>query len=257
MRSLKVGLLSSVLLVLNCESIPVSDLTIATAANMQFAMEVLLEAFTEKTGITGETVVSSSGKLTAQIRAGAPFHLFVSADLKYPEALHAANLTLGEPRIYAHGQLVLWTCQKGLTPQLETLTLPTLKHIALANPKTAPYGRAAEQVLARAGLASKLRPKFVYGESIAQTNQFILSGAAEIGFTALSVLRGLGDAAVGEWAVVPADRYDPIVQAAVVLRSNPQQEGFGKAFIDFLLSETGQAVLEEHGYLPPLHTVAE
>lgn len=237
------------LLLCCCGKARPEGLTIATAANMQFAMEELTTAFTEATGIACVTVVSSSGKLTAQIREGAPFDVFVSADLKYPESLHAAGFTVAAPQVYAYGQLVLWTKVENLKPSLSLLTDASIKHIALANPKTAPYGRAAQQLLTQLGIFDTLQPKLVYGESIAQTNQFVISQAAELGFTARAVVEAPSLSEQGSWLALPPDNYDPIAQGAVVVRGTAIKEKQGQAFIDFLLSPPAQEILSNFGYL--------
>ncbi len=227
-------------------------LVIATAANMQFAMEDLVSAFTKETGIKCEIVISSSGKLTAQIQAGAPFDVFVSADLKYPESLHQAGLTSGPPAVYAHGQLVLWSTSNTGPPHLDQLTDGAVAHIAMANPKTAPYGHAAAQVLAANQLTGPLEKKLVYGESIAQTNQFIISGAAEVGFTALAVVQSpiLKDS--GHWTLIPPEQYHPIEQGVVVLQQDDASKADAQAFADFLLSAQAKEILDTFGYLTDL-----
>lgn len=247
----KLLIISSLLLLVGCGKQPTEKLHIATAANMQFAMDVLTEAFTAKTGIACETVISSSGKLTAQIKEGAPFEVFVSADLKYPQALADAQLTEGPVRVYAYGQLVLWTQVPNLDPSMASLTQPEIRHIAMANPKTAPYGIAAEQVLAYYQLADSVQPKLVFGESIAQTNQFIISQAAEIGFTARSVVEAPALQDKGSWLDLPAESYEPIAQGVVVLRSNGKNLPQAQQFADFLLTQQAQDILVKFGYLVP------
>lgn len=249
-HSLLLLLLSLILLLLGCkERANEPKLVIATAANMQFAMEDLVATFTEQTGVSCEVVISSSGKLTAQIQAGAPFDVFVSADLKYPESLYEAGLTTGPPAVYAHGQLVLWSIKDDVQPQLNDLTDEKIKHIALANPKTAPYGQAAAEVLAAKQLKKSLEHKLVFGESIAQTNQFIISGAAQVGFTALAVVQSPMLKGRGRWTIIPTENYQAIQQGVVVLQSNGQAKAEAKAFADFLLSDPARKILDTFGYL--------
>ena len=145
-----------------CQPTAYQGITIATAANVQYAMQELIEAFTTKEGIACQTVVGSSGKLTAQIKEGAPYQLFVSANMKYPQNLHQQGFTVEPPKVYARGQLVLWTQYPNLTPTTQSLSHSKVQHIALANPKTAPYGEAAWQVLQKTGLASRLKEKLVF-----------------------------------------------------------------------------------------------
>ena len=224
------------------------SITIATAANMQFAMEALTEAFTARTGITCILVVGSSGKLTAQIVEGAPYDIFVAANMKYPRAVAAQGKAAGEPRLYALGSLVLWTVKEDLQPFLEVLASDSVTHIAVANPATAPYGQAAIEVLEHYGLRESLDTKLVFGESIAQTNQFIISGAAEIGFTALSVVRAPEMRGKGQWIAIPSQLHSPIEQGVVLLRNEEKPDLNATLFYDYLLSEEAGEILENFGY---------
>jgi molybdate transport system substrate-binding protein len=236
---------------LACGSPNQNSLVIATAANMQFAMTELTEAFTAETGVACEAVIGSSGKLTAQIQEGAPFDILVSADLKYPRELLRNGFAAEAPTVYAYGRLVLWTVRDTLSPALSGLADPAIRHIALANPATAPYGAAALQVLQRKGLATELAPKLVYGESIAQTNQFITSAAAEVGFTALSVVRSPAMRDRGRWILIDPADYDPIAQGLVILNNRPGAAASARQFRDFLRSASARAILEEYGYDVP------
>ncbi|MEL6968677.1 MAG: molybdate ABC transporter substrate-binding protein [Bacteroidota bacterium] len=231
-----------------CAPVKAPTLVVATAANMQFAMEELVAAFSKQTQLPCEIVVGSSGKLTAQIQAGAPFDVFVSADLRYPKRLQQAGLTEGPAKVYAYGQLVLWSLTPDVSPQLSHLSSPGIKHIAVANPQTAPYGQAAQEVLQQTGLLDSVQHKLVFGESIAQTNQFIISGAAELGFTALSVVQSDAMQGRGEWQIVPADLYQPIEQGVAVI-SQDEPNTAAQAFVSFLLSEEAKVILDKFGYL--------
>lgn len=223
-------------------------LTIATAANMQFAMPKLVNAFTEQTGIPCEVIVSSSGKLTAQILAGAPFDVFVAADVSYPQQVYAKKKGLAPPQIYAYGQLVLWTTHQHLKPSMELLMSPQVKQIALPNPKLAPYGKAAEAVLMEYGIHQQVKSKLIFGESVAQTNQFITTQAVTIGFTAQSVVSAIPPNQQGKWLVLDATAYEPIAQAVVAIHHTDMQAEKAKRFISFLLSKEGKTILQEFGY---------
>lgn len=232
---------------ISCHSSISEKLTIATAANMQFAMAELVEAFSEEKNMDCETVVSSSGKLTAQIRSGAPFDVFVSANRKYPDLLFEKGLTTASPKIYAYGKLVLWSAKGEAPSDISDLKKEDIRHIALANPKTAPYGEAAEEVLRRHGLFEELKNRLVYGESIAQVNQFVNSGAAQVGFTAKSVVLSPNLRGKGTWAAIDSEVHSPIEQGAVVLKKSahlPEAE----SFVEFLFSKKGKAILEKYGY---------
>ncbi len=247
----KLFLLTSCFLMLfiSCDQEKKSKLTIATAANMKFAMHELVKEFQKDTGIESEIIVGSSGKLTAQIKEGAPYDLFVSADMKFPNTLFENSLTIGEPQVYAYGSLVIWTLNTQLKADFETLSKKQVNHIALANPKTAPYGRAAVEVLKKKELFESLESKFVYGESVAQTNQFIISYAAEIGFTAKSIVLSPNMKGKGNWKNVDPDLYAPVEQGLVILKNRDIHLEEAKRFQEFLFSDKGKEILNKFGYL--------
>ncbi|MDT0677284.1 molybdate ABC transporter substrate-binding protein [Autumnicola musiva] len=227
------------------------QLRIATAANMQFAMKELVQEFSEKTGITCETIVSSSGKLTAQIKAGAAYDIFVSANTKYPNELYKSRIVSQKPEIYAYGSLVLWTLKDGLKPSVELLQDNRIKHIAVANPKTAPYGSAAIIFLKNTGVYDQVKPKLVFGESISSVNQFIFSESAEIGFTAQSVVLSPKMKGKGQWLSLNADVYPPIEQGVVLIPQKEEKRTENAAkFYKFLFSPEAQQILREYGYQP-------
>ncbi len=241
--SLMVGLIS-------CQTEAPEKLTIATAANMQFAIKELVHAFSEESNMACEAVISSSGKLTAQIREGAPFDIFVSADMKYPETLFNLGL-VSAPEIYAYGKLVLWSMKENLEPSVQLLSEENIKHIALANPKTAPYGMAAMEVFKHYGIFDKIEHKLVYGESISQTNQFIVSKAADIGLTAKAVILSPEIKGKGKWEAIDPKIYTPIAQGIVISKKRKNNVEKARQFRDFLFSEKGKAVLEKYGYEVP------
>jgi len=164
--------------------------TVAVAANMQYAMKSLKETFEEQTGTSVDVIIGSSGKLIQQIEEGAPFDVFISADTKCPDELYAKKFAVALPKLYAEGLLVLWTARSdiNLSPNLQLLGIDQIKKIASANPKTAPYGVASEEALKYYKVYEDVRDKLVYGESISQTNQFLLIQSADLGFTAKSVI---------------------------------------------------------------------
>ncbi|MCB0494611.1 MAG: molybdate ABC transporter substrate-binding protein [Cyclobacteriaceae bacterium] len=237
------------LLVFSCETSNTEKLTVATAANVQFAMQELTQLFSQETGIETEIILGSSGKLLAQIKEGAPYDVFVSANMKYPDDLYNSGLTLKEPEIYAYGKLVLWSMKEGILPSLELLKKDDVKHIAMANPKTAPYGLATEQFLLAHNLYDAIKDKLVFGESISQTNQFIISGAAELGFTALSVVKSPEIAEKGKWIELDDNGYTPIAQGAVVIKKKDRNTEKAEQFYAFLFSPKARAVLEKYGYV--------
>ena len=215
---------------------------------MQFAMKEITKSFTEKTGINCEIMVSSSGKLTAQIKEGAPYDIFVSADMKYPNELYNSGFTTTKPEIYAHGKLVMWTLFDSIKPSFEILLQKNIKHIAVANPKTAPYGKAAFEVFQKKQLLNHLEPKLVFGESIAQTNQFITTKAAEIGFTAKSVVVAPQIKGKGNWIEINENFYTPISQGIVLLKKGSGNKNHTQQFYKFLFSDEGKNILSKFGY---------
>ncbi len=174
--------------------------------------------------------------------------------MKYPEQLLKAGKTIGAPEIYAKGNMILWTTQADL--QIEHLakakaliTSPDIKHIALANPKTAPYGRAGLEVLNRLSLFEEVEPKLVFGESIAQTNQFITTQAAELGFTSKSVIYAPHLKTRGQWLEIPDSLYTPIEQGAVLLKTKSADSKDGASFLKFVQSPAATKILNNFGYL--------
>ncbi len=236
-------------LILGCNQTEKDVVTIAVAANMQFALEEISEVFTHQTGIPYELVISSSGKLTAQIKQGAPYDIFISADMKYPDEIYKSGLAAKPPRIYGYGQLVLWSLYDTIQPSLAILPDKNIEHIALANPKTAPYGRAAIQVLENHHIYNQIKSKLVYGESIAQVNQFITSKSSEIGFTAKSVVLSPKMKNRGHWIALDRKTYQPIEQGVVILKNENQSIKDVQQFYDFLFSKEATEILEEFGYL--------
>lgn len=232
----------------SCKQESASDkLTIAAASNTQFAIKEIISKFEDQHGIDCELILSSSGKLTAQILEGAPYDIFLSADEKYPYTIHENGQSAAVPKIYAEGKLVLWSTAQDIAINLETLITDEISHIAIANPKTAPYGRAANEVLNKIGILKDIEDKLVYGESISQANRFVSSGAAEIGFTSKSVVLSSELQRVANWIEIPSKMHTPLTQSAILIKSKqPKKEA--KQFFDFLFSTEAQKVLKDFGY---------
>lgn len=240
-----------ILLMLWSGSAQAQSLRVAVAANAQFVMESLSEAFQKQSGIRIEPIISSSGKLTTQIQQGAPFDVFLSADMTYPRALHEQHLTTTAPVVYAYGSLVLWTLgDLPLSADLKILQNPAIRHIAIANPATAPYGEAARSLLKYRQLLDPVEAKLVYGESIAQVNQYVLSGNAEVGITAKSVVLDPALKGRGHWVDLPPPGYSPIAQGVVVLSRTSQPKAAAQ-FVAFLRSTTARRILQQYGYRTP------
>lgn len=228
-------------------------LTVAVAANVQYAFDELQAEFRKETGHELKPVYNSSGKFAAQIMNGAPFDVFLSADMEYPERLHKEGYAAAAPRVYAYGALVLWTMKDiDLGKWQAALAGPAVGKIAVANPKTAPYGRETMKALTHFKLDEALKPKLVFGESISQTNQYIHSRAADAGFTAKSVVVAPEMKGQGKWIDLPKDSYQPIAQGIVVLKQGRQNNAkLAQQFHDFVLSSKSRAILERYGYLLP------
>ncbi len=251
MKRLVYFLVASITLFVACQSDRTKPLTVATAANMQYAMRALIKAFTAESGIDCQVVVSSSGKLTAQIQEGAPYDIFFSADLKYPTTLAQKGLTTSIPEVYAYGELVLWSTVKNLNPTLALLSSNRVRHVALANPQIAPYGRAAAEILQANGIYDQLTDKLVFGESVAQTNQFVLSQAAEVGFVPKSAILSPQLRSEGQWTALDTQSYTRIIQGMVILKSSADKQAKAEQFRSFLFSATGKQILRDFGYLVP------
>jgi molybdate transport system substrate-binding protein len=240
------------------------SLRIAAAADLQPVLPPVLEAFRKATGIQAEVTYQASAALTAQIQNGAPYDLFLSADLSYPKRLIEAGVadTAGvvgpsgfsdssTPITYARGTLVLWTRKDSHwpTPSLATLRDPSLQRLAIANPDRAPYGRAAIAALTGLKLADTLKSKLVTAENIAQTAQFAETGNADAGLISLTSAKTQHLQSIGSYFIIPADLYPPIEQGAVIVTNSKQRENCHK-FIDFLLSPPIQQQLAKSGLTP-------
>ena len=230
-----------------------TPLTVAVAANVKFAFDELQAEFKKSTGIEISSVVSSSGKIAAQVKGGAPFDVFLSADMEFPAALHKDGLAISAPRVYAYGVLVLWTLgPPDLSKGLRVLSDPGVNKVAIANPKLAPYGEEAMRVLDYYKLRAAVEPKLIYGESIAQVNQYIDTQSASIGFTAKSVVLAPQLQGRGKWIEVPRESYQPIAQGVVILKHGAETNAAAaQRFVEFLGSARARGIFEKYGYLLP------
>ena len=236
-----------VLICFSCKETNNAKLNIACSANAQFAIEEISKSFEQIHGIKSNVIIASSGKLTAQIKAGAPFDIFISADQAYPLDLHDNGLTINAPQIYALGGLAKWTLDPKVNLETVFETEINLNHIAIANPKTAPYGKAAFNYLNSLEKFDEIKEKLVFGESIAQTNQFILSGAADLGITSKSNMFHPKFSKLGKWKEIPTTSTSQIQQAAVILSNSRKQEEANKYF-SFLFSKEARKILLKFGY---------
>jgi molybdate transport system substrate-binding protein len=238
------------ILVAGCSK-PSDKIVVATAANVQYVMKEIQEAFKAESGKEILIVVGSSGKLTTQIREGAPFDVFVSADTRYPEEIFANGGSAEKPRVYALGTLVLWSRDiSGEELNAAMLGSTRVKKIAIPNPRTAPYGEAAIQVLKAQDVFEKTEKKLVYGESIAQTAQYITSGSVEAGFNALSIVLSDEMKGKGHYVIIDSSLYQPIRQAAILLNHSEDspKKATSEQFYEFLYSDKARAIFKKYGY---------
>jgi molybdate transport system substrate-binding protein len=231
-----------------CNLPPEKSINIATAANVQFAMDTIAAIFEKETGIKANIILGSSGKLTAQILQGAPYDIFVSANMKYPMEIYKKNMALRKPEVYAYGSLVLWTLKDSVDPDITILTNTEIRRIAIANPKTAPYGIAALELLQNLGIFEQIKDKLVYGESISQVNQFITSKTADIGFSAKSVVLSSKMKNMGSWSVIDSLKYTPIEQGALIIKKDEAHLKEAEKFLSFLFSTKVKCILSDFGY---------
>jgi molybdate transport system substrate-binding protein len=242
---------TALVLPVNGQSTPKQSLAIAAASDLQFALPQIVNAYTRSTGNTVKVTYSSSGNLSAQISNGAPFDLLLSADATYPRDLIAkGHAVSGSLTFYARGTLVVWFGDGTNNPTIDALQSSAIRHIAIANPRHAPYGRAAEAALRSAAIYDKVASKLVFGENIAQAVQFVDSGNAEAGLVALSLLQASTTAHKGVWKEVPLDSYPPLDQAAVITQRGSQNSA-ARTFLTFLKSAESQAILKRFGFRPP------
>lgn len=225
------------------------EIRVAVASNFAEAARTLARAFEQRTGHQVRLSVGSTGKHYAQIHHGAPFEVFLAADAKRPMLLEKEGKTVPGSRFtYAVGQLVLWSPDPGLVDeQGRVLDRRAFRHLAIANPRLAPYGLAAMEVLQQRGLWDDLQRRFVRGENIGQTFQFVASGNADLGFVAGSQLILDEGPRPGSYWRVPPILHTPIVQQAVLVKNEP----IAIEFLAFLESEEGKSIIHQFGYETP------
>jgi molybdate transport system substrate-binding protein len=227
------------------------EVSVAVAANFTAPMQVIAADFEKTTGHQMVLAFGATGTFYAQIKNGAPFDVLLAADDKTPARLEAEGGAVPGSRFtYAIGKLVLWSTHADLVDaQGEVLKRGDFKHLAIAAPKLAPYGAAAVETLEKIGLLSAIEPRFVQGENIAQTYQFVATGNADLGFVALSQVYADGKLKSGSAWIVPDDLHRPIRQDAVLL-ARARDNVAAIALIDYLRSDAARAVIRSFGYTP-------
>ena len=231
------------------------NIRVAAAADLRFALDELGMRYEKQTGSKIDVSYGSSGNFLAQIQNGAPFDVFLSADIEYPRKLEIAGLAEpGSLYEYAFGRIVIWMPADTRVDLSKlgwkALLDPIIQKIAIGNPEHAPYGRAAVAALRSAGVYEQVRTKLVYGENIAQAAQFVASGNAQAGILALSLAVSPPMREGKRWEI-PANMHPPIEQAAVILKSAKDKDG-ARAFLVFLKSAEARKILESYGFSVPV-----
>lgn len=229
-------------------------LTVAAAADLTFAFKGVSAQFQQQSTDQLRISYGSSGNFFSQIKNGAPYDVFFSADVQYPQKLEAAGLV--EPGTiykYAAGKIVIWVpaaSKVDLSRGLNALLDPSIRKIAIANPEHAPYGRAAVAAMQHDAIYDKVQGKVVMGEDISQTAQFVQSGNADVGILALSLALAPPMKERGHFAIIPPNYYPPIIQAACVIRAT-KQLALAKRFLGFIKQPATVAKMEEYGFVLP------
>jgi molybdate transport system substrate-binding protein len=248
--SLRAAILSAVsVLAMFSWQVRAEEVQVASAANFTAPLKAIVVEFEKDTGHKVTASFGATGALYTQIKNGAPFDVFFSADDTTPVKLEKEGAIVPGSRFtYAIGTLVLWSAQEGyLDGKEEVLKKGDFQHLSIANPKTAPYGAAAVEALTRLGLLETLSPKFVQGENITQAYQFISTGNAELGFVALSQVYKDGKITSGSAWIVPDNLYEPIRQDAVILAKGSGNPA-ASALVDYLKGPKAAAVIKSYGY---------
>lgn len=228
------------------------EINIAVAANVSYAFDELKAEFAKTHPQTKiQVTLGSSGKLTAQIKNGAPYGIFMAANMKFPQSLYEDKIAITKPAVYAQGALAyLSVKQQDFSKGIKLLEDSTIQKIAMANPKTAPYGAAAIQAINNAGIYTKVEKKFVYAESISQTVTYATT-AADIGMIAKSSLYSDQMKAYKKgvnWEAVDPKLYTPIEQGIVLIRGSEKNPEY-KTFYDFILSQKAKEIFRAYGYI--------
>jgi len=237
-------------LVFLCASIAISaqNVRIAAAANLRYVMEEIKAQYeSENPKSKIDITFGSSGTLTQQILNGAKFDLFFAADTDFPKKIADAGFAAGDVKTYIYGKLALWSLTLDVSKGLETLTLPEVKKIAIADPKKAPYGESAVELLKKQGLYDTLSEKIVWGENISQAAQFAFSGNAELGFIALSLALAPDMQSKGKYYVFPSEICPPLEQACVSIKGSEKNKAAAK-FLKYVMSKKCDALWLKYGY---------
>jgi len=223
---------------------------VAVAANAQSVLNKIKEDFFKKTGIAVEIISGSSGKLTTQIKNGAPYDLFLSADMPFAQDVYTSGFSLTKPKIYASGSLIICSATGADLNNWKKLIMDSKTgKVAVANPKLAPYGKAAVEALNHFGLYKGAEPQLVFGESISQVNTYVLKRVVAIGFTTESLVHEVPSSSGLKWLRIPASAFAPIEQGAVLLKhAKSKNYTNNKRFFDYLFSAEAKVIFTQFGY---------
>lgn len=224
------------------------NLKVAVAANLQAVIKDLQSGFKNKTGVTIEIIAGASGNLTSQIKNGAPFDVFLSADMAFPETLFEGGHATKKPAVYAQGSLVICSNQNiGFENWERLLLTERIKKIVIANPAIAPYGKAAEEALKKRGILGDITAKVVHGESISQVNTYITTGVVDVGFTTRALVADPANKTPLYWKIIDPKLYAPIEQGMVILKHGAGNANAEK-FYQYILSPAAKVIFEKYGY---------
>ncbi len=253
--SFRVSLYVMIFVVMTAIPASAGEVIIAAASDLNFAVKELLNVFEQKTGDQVKLSLGSSGNFFSQIQNGAPYDLYFSADIRYPQKLiESGQGVAGSLYAYAIGRIVLWVPARSPIPieqkGLEALLDDRIKKIAIANPKHAPYGHAAVAALEKAGLYERVKDRLVFGENISQAAQFVESGAADAGIIALSLALAPSMKTAGMYWEIPAE-FHPTLEQGVIQLKGARQPTVAKNFMEFLKGSEGRTIMTRYGFVVP------
>lgn len=233
-------------------------ITVAAAADLKFALNEIVERFVEvHPADEVQVVYGSSGKFSTQIRQGAPYDLYFSADIEFPRELARSGFAASEVTPYAMGRIVLWMPGHDVRNiTLSRLAQSDIKRIAIANPKHAPYGKRAEEALRAAGIWEQVSPKLVFGENIAHAAQFVQTGNAQAGIIALALARNPELARQGSYRVIPDSLHKPLEQGFIITK-RAAGNTVARRFADYMQSPAARTIMTRYGFVLPGDAVAE
>ena len=239
-----IALLFSLISFCSFSAIDKRHINIAAASDMKFALETLVKTYKESdSNIEIGITAGSSGKFYEQISSGAPFDLFFSADIEFPQKLKEKGFG-NEIILYGSGQLVIWSMRNKIT-SINDLTKSEIKKISIANPRHAPYGVRTIEALQKSGIYESIKDKLVFGENVSQAAQFIETGAADIGIIALSIVLAPNFQGKGNYQIVPAHLYTPLTQGMIVINN---KNSLATDFFKFMQTPKAKSILKQHGF---------